>query len=163
LRPIYETKTDVANERQIADQLERAWSCSLMKLSKPLSNVDMVAVRDGRVVALVEIKRRKYTSGQIQAWGGYMISLDKIKEGLAYSRAAGLPFILAVGLADGTFTIRVDDATPDVVRIGGRSDRGDAKDIEVVVLYDMQRFRRIQGHDNERRPDLSGGAVGTGA
>jgi hypothetical protein len=56
-RPIYERPANLKDERDAIPKIERLWGCSLVKL--PIAyNLDFAAVRDGRVVAWIEFKRR---------------------------------------------------------------------------------------------------------
>lgn len=137
-RPIYEGQGDRDAERVISDALRRSWRCDLQP-TPTLAPVDYLARRDGKLVALVEIKARKNTMG---AYPTYMISASKLLTMRSLSEMLGVPSIIVVGWSD-----KIGWAAPDNVTdltVGGRSDRGDSRDKELVAHIPISSFRVIQ-------------------
>ena len=134
MRPIYETSENRKSEQAVADLLASAWKTSILKLPK-LAKIDRLVVADGNVRAWLEIKCRY---NRMDAYPTYMISAHKIKDGLALSEATKIPFILVVSWSDGVRWTKVESMYP--TRSGGRVDRGDAQDIELVcdIPLDMR-------------------------
>jgi hypothetical protein len=71
-----------------------------------------------------------------------MISADKIARIRMLSSVSGIPSFLFVAWTDTVGYINLAD-TPDYTAIGGRRDRGDPQDIEVLLHYSVDRFIRV--------------------
>jgi hypothetical protein len=143
MRPTYETDENLRSEIAVKEILERNWNCDLIKLPTQY-RFDYVAERDGKVVAFIEIKVRKYSSAKIDEMGGYMISLSKIVAAKQFAMAAGIRSILAVSLTDGIYYFPIDKKfTTDDLAIKGRTDRGDWEDVEPCVLIPMNEFLEL--------------------
>ena len=143
MRPAYETDENLISEIAVKKIIERNWNCDLIKLPTQY-RFDYVAERDGKVVAFIEIKVRKYSSAKIDAMGGYMISLSKIVAAKQFAMAAGIRSVLVVNLIDGIYYFPIDKqfATSDLA-IKGRTDRGDWEDVEPCALIPMGEFLEL--------------------
>ena len=134
-RPIYETSRDRDAERQIAETIAEKYNAKAIK-AKRLYGLDWFFERDGYVVGMVEIKVRNYTRNHFET---YMISADKVARIRLLSSVTGVPAFLFVSWRDGIGYINLSDE-PDYNAIGGRRDRGDDQDVEVMLHYLIQRF-----------------------
>jgi len=134
MRPIYETRENRQEEQDVADRLAAAWKATILSLPK-LAKVDRLVISNGMARGWLEIKCRR---NRMDAYPTYMISSRKIQDGLDLSEATKIPFILAVSWSDGVRWLRVTSMYP--TRSGGRVDRGDAQDIELVcdIPLDMR-------------------------
>lgn len=142
MRPLYESDTDIANETQVMSTLSHKWGARFHKL--PIRyHVDYAATKNGIVAAYVEIKVRKYSMDQIDGWGGYMISVAKLQTAQQLCRISKAVFCLVVQCTDGLYWIAIKDFSEFPVSITGRSDRGDAQDIEPCVLIPKSRFTKM--------------------
>ena len=126
MRPIYETSSNRMAEQEVVDRLSVAWKATILSLPK-LAKVDRLIISDRKVRGWLEIKCRK---NKADAYPTYMISARKIQDGLSLSEATKLPFILVVSWLGDIRWIKVESMYP--TRTGGRVDRGDAQDIELV-------------------------------
>lgn len=141
--PLYETSDDLGIERAIADRLQAAWHCSLRKLN-PTSPIDFCAMRGKKVVAWVEIKRRKKTMEEIAGLGGVMVNLEKMAAARDISQITNIPFMLVLGTTDGVYAARfIDEFAPDDLTVCGRVDRNDPNDVETCAIYRAHRFREV--------------------
>lgn len=137
-RPIYERQGDREAERTVADAIRRSWRCSL-EPTPTLAPVDFLARRDGKLVGLIEVKVRK---NKIGAYQTYMIAASKLTTMLQLENMMGVPAILAVGWSDA-----IGWASPRSVAdltVGGRSDRNDRRDQELVAHIPTEKFRLIE-------------------
>lgn len=141
-RPIYETSENLVSERLVAEALGRAWKCEVVKLPK-LWSADYCALRGKQVVSFIEIKSRAYSFDELERFGGYMIDLRKAKELKTLAGFTARPALLVINLKDGMFWLDIAKADLLDVRIGGRTDRNDAADVEPCAFFEMQQFRRI--------------------
>jgi hypothetical protein len=143
MRPTYETDANLRSEIAVKEILEKNWNCELTKLPTQY-RFDYVAERNGKVVAFIEIKVRKYSYNRIDEMGGYMISLSKIVAAKQFAMAAGIRSILAVSMFEGVYYFPIDKqfVTSDLA-IKGRTDRGDWEDVEPCVLIPMNEFFKL--------------------
>ena len=142
MRPLYESDTDIANEAQVMAALSRRWDAQFHKL--PIRyHIDYAATKDNRVVAYVEVKVRKYSMDQIDKWGGYMLSVAKLQTAQQLCHISNAVFCLVVRCTDGLYWVAIKDFSEFPVSITGRSDRGDAQDIEPCVLIPKSRCTKM--------------------
>ena len=140
MRPLYESEADLSREAKVMERLSKLWRCSFHKL--PIRyHLDYAAVRNKRVVGYVEVKVRNYSMEQIDRMGGYMLSLGKMQAGQSLSSLSKVPICLVVQCTDATYWLAVKDFSEFPVTITGRTDRGDAQDVEPCVLIPKARFK----------------------
>ena len=128
--PMFASKQDQATEHEVASMLEHAWHCE-MRAFGPLSPIDYYALRDGRLVAVVEIKTRSHDAER------YPTVFLNVRKWLALSLGQlglGVPALYVVRFTDGIRWIRVDKIDAKMTNIGGcRSIVKAASDIEPVI------------------------------
>jgi len=137
IRPVYESSADLAHESAIAAEIETRWGCQLTKLPRSYG-ADFVAVRNG-VVAVIEVKRRKIS---INTYSTIMLSLHKVAAMRQWASMCKVEPIFVIQYDDALAYINVAE-DPDRVDLGGRRDRGDDQDIEIVYHYSTDRLRII--------------------
>ncbi len=143
-RPMYETQADLRNEAAVIEILSQKWRVNFHKL--PIKyHLDYAATRNGKVVAYVEVKVRKYTMERIGQMGGYMLSVGKLQTAKQLCEISSAAFCLAVQCTDGLHWIAIKDFTEFPVAITGRTDRGDSQDVEPCVLIPAGRFTSLVG------------------
>lgn len=139
-RPNYEGDKDLKAEYEIAAELTRAWAWRFEKLRKE-DRWDFLAYENDRPAAFVEIKNRKNPSTQYPT---LILSAKKYMWGLAYMRL-NVCAIIVVRWTDGIYWMKIDQGAAPDIRYGGRSDRGDPKDIELLVHLPVDWFHRLVG------------------
>lgn len=136
MRPLYETDWDLAQERELVSRFGDMTNSVPYKL--PISaHADYLMVRDREAKAVVEVKCR--TNNRL-AYDTYMISQHKF-EGLSSWERYGLTPILLVSWKDSVGYVKLPCLHQK--SIGGRTDRGDAQDIEAVVHIAISEFKLI--------------------
>lgn len=135
-RPLYETQSDVLRETDFSLIISKKFNCTLSKLPMRYG-LDFTAMRDGRAVSFIETKVR---TNAVSAYSTYMLSVGKFTHADALTRSTGLPCFLCVMWSDawGYTPLRANPGFE--VAFGGRSDRGDAQDMEPVFLIPMSSF-----------------------
>jgi hypothetical protein len=145
-REFYETEEDRRHEREVAQRASLAWSCRLIKTKRAFA-ADFAAVRGKRITALVECKWRDYTLERLDGWGGLMLSAEKWARLRMLSPVLRVPTII---VAECNGVLWWHSATTrfqhDGLDLDGRTDRGDWQDVEPVVMFRKQRFKRIADH-----------------
>lgn len=143
MRPLYETKANLEQERSIALLFEQTYRCSLQKL--PIRyHLDFAITQDDQIKAFLEIKTTKYTMDQHRQYGGFKISLAKWYSAEQMCRVADVPFILLVDFPDKPRFLRVDDFKHDGLTWWGRTDRGDTQDMEPSVILNIDKFIEVR-------------------
>lgn len=138
MRPLYETEDDLQNELVVVKELCNVLNCGYKKL--PISyGLDYALTRGEEVFAFVEIKCRQRHS---QRHESLMVSAQKRVKGLDLTRATGLPCMLVSKFTDGIFWVNLREK-PDRVTFNGRTDRGDAQDVEPVIHYSTERLQYV--------------------
>ncbi len=138
MRPVYETENDLRNERDVVESLSNLWCTKSHKMPRAYS-LDYLLTRERKAVAFVEIKCRQVPSWQYDT---LMISMAKILKGRAITRETELPSLLVVKWNDMVGYVYMSEIDMDI-QVGGRTDRGDAQDIEPVCMIPIENFRRI--------------------
>jgi len=146
MRPIYESENDLRNERQIIGGLNRLWHTQATKLPRTYG-LDYTLTRGGRVTAFVEIKCRTIPSWTYET---YMISLAKVLRAKGLGNSVGVPALLVVRWNDVVGYIDLRPIALDV-QVGGRTDRGDAQDIEPVCMIPIKDFTHCMRPFHERQ------------
>lgn len=144
MRPLYESAVTRAAEEALARAVADAWRAQAVKIGATVYPVDYALVRDGRVAALAEFKCRRYPLAKLDRMGGFMLSLHKWIAIVQHAEAGGVPVFLVIEDGDGAvWWHRPRGAEHDGVVMGGRKDRGDAQDIEPVILLRASRFTSL--------------------
>jgi len=143
--PLYVTPEDEAREREIADALEKAYRCELVKLGKK-GKVDYLAVRGGRVVAVFEIKARQDKSVTFDTlW----IETAKVAFLDAAAHFFDVPGFFVARWGDGVIKLidagRVDAVSGEPEWVDRtRNPRGDANDRDEVYLCPIDQMRGVK-------------------
>jgi len=141
MRPRYETADDRQRQREAVSYLSAATGTTAVE-TPPLTRWDYEMVRDGRVLALVEVKFRKCSSA---TYPTFMVSEGKATTLRDHAIASGCAGGFLVNWIDAAGWLRIDTLVPDgwSVGSGGRCDRGDPMDVERVVHFPIDEFRFI--------------------
>jgi len=138
VRPIYETDQDRDREREVCSYLQSQLNC-VFKPADRLSNVDgFLCSNDGEMSAVVEIKTRRNAKDKYPT---YMLSAAKWRNGLEVGKIYGVPFVLIVKFTDGVYAIALSDKHK--TSLGGRYDRGDARDTEECIYIPIEKFHKV--------------------
>lgn len=133
----YESSEDKRKEDEVAAAFAKAWGCDVLR-NKEYYDIDRTLTRDGVVKAFMEIKCRtkKYAS--------VFLSLNKWLMGRQMAKETGVPFIAAYGLPDGIYYYVTRSEDPHfVVKVTGRTDRGDSNDIQPAVEIPLAEMKRL--------------------
>lgn len=137
--PVFATEKDRRNEESTARVLERAWRCELRRYGE-LSPVDWFAVRDGRIVGVLELKSRSHESTRYPT-----VFLNQRKQ-LSLVWAAmgtGAPALFVVRFTDGIWWTIVGLAMGDI-KLGGCREIVKARsDIEPVIHVPVAEMRQL--------------------
>ena len=144
-RPFYETSKDRAEELIAAKKIAAYFLFDIVQL-KPACHADFGIIKSGKVIGVMEVKRRKYTYDQMERMGGLMISAVKMQSLMNWKSSFGLGIMVGLQLSDGIYAFMVSrkDDLPmkSEIRIMGRTDRGDDQDMEPCVLLPMSEFTK---------------------
>ena len=139
MRQIYETRSDLDNEKSICKTIEAACGLRLKKLSIKY-NLDFIGFRNGKAVAVIEVKKRHNSYSRYPT---LILSLAKYNRGVEFYRVNDLKFIFCVQFEDGYFFYEYQNEDRFDVQIGGRTDRNDVEDIEPVMHIPIVRMKKL--------------------
>ena len=136
-RPLYETADDLSNEAAATAVLCEALGCEAVKL--PLaSRADRLLHKDGEARTIVEFKCRRVKRA---TYDTYMISKAKY-DALCAWVPLGFKSALLVRWSDQLGYVIVP--CEHTVAEGGRTDRGDPRDVETVVHIPTTLFKTVK-------------------
>jgi hypothetical protein len=138
-RPLFETDGSRRDEEAIAESLQAAWKCSLIKL--PISyKLDWMALRDGDAVAWVEAKRR---FRELRQHPTVFFSLQKAIAARELHAVSGLPCFFVAQFNDCLAFVDVLPRAHRRIEFRGRIDR-DGRDQEAVVVIPVNEWEIIR-------------------
>lgn len=146
-RPIYETDHDRQRELSVAEVISTFIGGTLVK-TRHLSSVDYIVQDvDGTASGLMEIKVRRYTPEQMDEMGGFFLSERKLLLIHYTAKYLKVDFHLVVQAEKNILHLTLKDGKhwPRLERItGGRFDRADRKDVEVMCLIPISMFTKVK-------------------
>jgi len=139
---IFGNREDEQGEDAVARRLEKAWNIELYRFA-PLATLDWWASKQGRLVALVELKRRSHEHGHYPT---VFLSVRKWLALLLGATGLGVSPIFVVEWTDcvGWIDVRTVDASK--VEIGGCHRKTKARsNIEPLITVPVSTFSEISG------------------
>lgn len=133
----YETQENLDNESRVMNAIAEKYGLELHKCPERY-RMDAVFSKDGQMMFFVEFKCRKGKSNDYRA---YVVSLSKAMAAEALKKATGLPVYLVVEWDDMIGKIPMQNFR--AVNVGGRTDRGDPNDFDLVAHYFVQDFETL--------------------
>jgi hypothetical protein len=130
-RPLYETELDQSKESAVMIEVCKTWHCDARKLKKNFEMDFELLSKKGELRAICEVKCRNNT---LEQYPTYMIAKNKIINGRKIAADRGVPAILFVHFEDDIMFIDMSEE-PDHYNLGGRVDRNDPMDIEMMAHY----------------------------
>jgi len=139
MRMRYESASDLENEAKVAELLCDRWGCQSRK-NPDRYRFDFAFMRGNALSALVEIKCRQNASADFKE---YMVAADKVLASRQWA-GTGVKCLLVVRWSDVVGFVSCDD--PSIrFGFGGRTDRGDAADMEPMAFIPVASFKILFG------------------
>jgi hypothetical protein len=113
--PIFKSAEDEAHEDSVAREIEEAFACQVRSFGR-LALVDWYAIRDGRMVAVLELKSRTHSSDT------YPTVFLNVRKWLALTQASlglGVHAIYVVRFTDATRWVSLTEVDATKHAIGG--------------------------------------------
>jgi hypothetical protein len=134
-RPIYENSATLSDEAKAKTAIENQWHCTLSKLPRSY-HMDWMATRNNRGVGFVEYKRRHNAALKYPT---IFISLLKLMAAQKLYSATGLQTTWVIEWEDMFGHVSLN-AHPDEIKMGGRADRNDPADQEIMAHFAQERI-----------------------
>lgn len=134
---IYENEETLEAERRIMASIERRFGISSRKLDRNKTRVDFVLIRNGRGWGWAEVKCRWNPSHRYET---FMIDKEKIEAVVERAVATNSKARLIIRFTDALGVIDLL-ACEYTTTIGGRTDRNDPNDQDVVAMIPMRFFK----------------------
>ena len=133
-RPTYETDDHLKKEEELAQFAAFRWKCEMRKQDK-YNQFDYIAIKDKKINAFVELRCR---NNSIHKYPSCFITVNKLYQAHAMHQATGVKVLFLVGWDDRTGVADLTKQYP--VALGGRVDRDDPADIEIVAEIPISSF-----------------------
>ena len=128
--PIFATSEDRKSEEEVARIIESTWGCEVRSFGS-LAIIDWYAMRDGRMVSLLELKTRSHSSTRYQT---VFLNVRKYMALFWGQACLNVPALFCVRFTDEIRWIRVYDIDATKHKIGGCASRvKSVTDIEPVI------------------------------
>ena len=138
---MFQNEGDRQNEREVAELLEKAWNCTIRPFGA-FSAVDWFAVRENRLVGVLELKSRPHESTK------YPTVFLNVRKWLALSIATvslDCPALFIVRFTNGVFWVAVADIDARLHRIGGCTEIVKShNDIEPIIEVRIEILKPVQ-------------------
>ena len=134
MRPIYEQESDRTNEYKVASLYGKKGYT--FEMTPKFFGFDVAYLENGIIKAIAEIKCRSHEYGKFPT---FFISSEKLNKLHSIHTSTGLPTLIIVKWGCGTVG-HVMLPLEVTLTIGGRTDRNDAKDIEMLVNIPISKF-----------------------
>ena len=132
---MWETKEDLAREKDVADYACDRWGVTAFKL--PIQyHADYALVRHGKIAALMEIRCRN------KKYETFMFSVQKRMHVRHIAQDLGVKAFFVIKFPDGIYYLDFDEE-PDHSGIGGRNELRDDRDVEIVYHYNVNRLKKL--------------------
>jgi hypothetical protein len=149
-RQKYESNADLDRQKEVEQFLASALSVNVVRMPDVSYGLDCYGVsktpdEDGfhSIKWYAEIKCRDHTEATFKT---LFISALKFERGYGLSMSTGVPFYIVVRFANGKIFCHTYSHEKEYrVTLGGRTDRGDAADMEPVVHIPISEFHEICG------------------
>lgn len=139
--PLFSCDADVESESEVIAMLSAAWKCEIRPFGM-LCPVDFYALRDNRVVGVLELKTRAHERTM------YPTVFLNVRKWLALKLASygmGCTAIFVVRFTDGLFFIPVDKVPVGRVSIGGTKELVKSHtDIEPVFEIPIELLKELE-------------------
>jgi hypothetical protein len=143
MRTLYETPSDLANEEQVKEHLEKIWLLKLHKLNINYKwDFAVYNPTNSKIYGMAEIRCRNVKPFE---YPSIMMSLNKWESGLQFVQC-GLEIWFVVKFSDGTlwsWNHSEGDEERISIEIGGRNQLRDEWDVEPVVHLPNSLFQEI--------------------
>ena len=134
--PWYESDGDRRKEQAVIARFCEHAGYVPRKLPDDKYRVDFALDRDGKVAGWAEVKCRG------RRYDTLIIDLRKVASGVLLAAQSGKPFFVVVEWPDGIAFTELS-SIPERVAVGGRADRGDKHDTDVVAHIPLGQFTYI--------------------
>lgn len=137
-RPAYQSNKDTEHEVAFMERLRaRGFQIDRLKSFYPCDFL----ISKGGVIALAEYKRRRVLQ---QTYPTIILSVHKFTEIKVMAQMIRSKFLFYVEFDDGLCVADLTEHQPEpgAVKIGGRTDRGDAADMEPVIEIPIEIFKK---------------------
>jgi hypothetical protein len=138
--PIFKTEEDERNEDEISKIIEKKWECTLHSFGR-LSPIDWYAIRDGRMLGVLELKSRTHASDKFKT---VFLNVRKWLALQLASTGMGVPAAFVVKFTDCTKYIYIQNINANKVKIGGLTSIVKSRnDIEPLIEVDVSKMETI--------------------
>ena len=142
--PLYETVEDRIQEDNVSDQLKATWGLDVWSFPPYATTGDLLLGKDGMLRAICEVKRRY---NPINKYETYIVSRSKLERISAMAAALNTVGLLVVQFDDVLVWHGATGALTYNTIWGGRYDREDPNDLELMVHIPIDKLKFVEPSD----------------
>ena len=108
----------VANLKRQNEMIERVakrYGMEVSSSSFEYAPLDGILTKNGIIKTVFEAKCREMDLAKLQAYGSYIITEEKMKQGIATGKALGVGFSILIGLEDADCILKVSNHYGDIM------------------------------------------------
>ena len=113
-----DSSLQVANLKRQNEMIERVakrYGLEASSSSFEFAPLDGVLTKNGIIKTVFEAKCREMDLAKLQAYGNYIITEEKMKQGIATGKALGVSFSILIGLEDADCILKVSNHYGDIL------------------------------------------------
>jgi hypothetical protein len=142
MRPVYESSFDIERETSAMAQVASVFGGKPNKTPK-FSQIDYTLSRaNGEITSFFEVKCRNNPKDKYPT---LLLSLHKFMNLVEQTDTTGLPAYVVAAWTDGLYIFQVSRIDTELfdIKKGGRYDRNDPKDVELVIHIPIDLFKPL--------------------
>ena len=136
MKPIYENKVDYANEKNLAEYIEKQWQC-IMQRQRKFAQFDFVALSGKEIKAFIEMRHRTVSHNK---YADCFISASKLIAAKALTDVCDVPCLFIVSWSDRIGYANLNQKFKIEYSQQGWSRRNDPSDVEAIGLVPISTF-----------------------
>lgn len=100
---------NIKRQNEMIERVAKRYGLEAATSSFEFAPLDGILTKNGIIKTIFEAKCREMELAKLQAYGNYIITEEKMKQGVATGKALGVGFSILIGLDDADCILRVSN------------------------------------------------------
>ena len=106
---------NLKRQNEMIERIAKRYGLEASSSSFEYAPLDGILTKNGIIKTVFEAKCREMELAKLQAYGSYIITEEKMKQGIATGKALGVGFSILIGLEDADCILRVSNHYGDIL------------------------------------------------
>jgi hypothetical protein len=106
---------NIKRQNEMIERVAKRYGLEASSSSFEFAPLDGVLTKNGVIKTIFEAKCREMELAKLRAYGNYIITKDKMKQGIATGKALGVGFSILIGLEDADCILKVSNHYGDIL------------------------------------------------